>query len=225
MNKRIFSLILCCVALFAFCAVGQAEATDDYLAQIAGTYVELFPEMDREEYRDAWIAAVTPLVGEENAEATVDMLIGMCCAEIYGDEAIAQYAADPASMRFDCYFLGGVEQFTVDGNTISGTDAEGNVVFSHDYVRMDVDGESDFIFYQSEDADAGQYTYFAFSPDTMATTWHLEFRYSENLEDLYSWFEGAYAYWNAAGIAADYTDEDMCSAIELFATENLSEAE
>lgn len=225
MNKRILSLILCCVALFAFCAVGQAEATDDYLAQIAGTYVELFPEMDREEYRDAWIAAVTPLVGEENAEATVDMLIGMCTAEPYGAEAIAQYADDPAGMRFNCSFLGGVERFTVDGNTISGTDADGNVVFSHNYVRMDVDSESDFIFYQSEDADAGQFAYFAFSPDTMATTWHLEFRYSENLEDLYSWFEGAYAYWNASAIAADYTDEDMRSAIGLFATENLSEGE
>ena len=59
----------------------------------------------------------------------------------------------------------------------------------------------------------------------MATTWHLEFRYSENLEDLFSWFEGAYAYWNASAIAADYTDKDMRSAIGLFATENLSEGE
>lgn len=225
MNKRILSLILCCAALFSFCAVGQAEPAGDYLAQIKGTYVELFPEMAREEYHDEWVAAAAPLVGEENAEAAVDMLIGMCTAELYGDEAAAAYAQDPESTRFNCFFLGGVEQFTVEGSTISGTDAQGNEVFSHAYVPMGVGNDSGFFFYQSEDADAGQFTYFAFAPDTMATTWHLEFRYSENLEDLHSWYEGAYAYWNAAGIAADYTEADMCSAIELFATENLAGAE
>ncbi|MGN0772767.1 MAG: hypothetical protein ACI4MP_03120 [Candidatus Ventricola sp.] len=225
MNKRFLSMILCCAALFSFCAASQAETAGDYLTQIAGTYVELFQEMAREEYHDDWITAATPLVGEENAEAIVDMMIGMCSAEIYGDEAAALYAQNPESTRFNCSFLGGVEKFTVDGNTISGTDAQGNEVFSHAYIPMDVDNESDFIFYQSEDSDAGQFTYFAFSPDTMATTWHLEFRYSENLEDLYSWYEGNYAYWNAAGIAADYTDAQMRSAIELFATENLAEAE
>lgn len=225
MNKRFLSLLLCCAALFSFCAISQAEPLDDYLTQITGTYVELFPEMAREEYRDDWITAVTPLVGEENAEAAVDMMLGMCTAEIYGNEATALYAQNPESMRFNCFFLGGVKQFVVEGNTISGTDAQGNEVFSHAYIPMDADRESDFLFYQSEDADAGQFTYFAFSPDTMATTWHLEFRYSESLEDLYSWYEGNYAYWNAAGIAADYTDAEMCSAIELFATENLAEAE
>ena len=49
-----------------------------------------------------------------------------------------------------------------------------------------------------------EFTYFAFSPDTMETTYHLEFRYAEDLNDLQSWFEGNYAYWNAAAIAEDY---------------------
>ena len=33
------------------------------------------------------------------------------------------------------------------------------------------------------------------------------------------------AYWNAAAIAADYTEQAMQDAINLFATENLSEGE
>ena len=81
------------------------------------------------------------------------------------------------------------------------------------------------IFYQSEDEDSGQFTYFAFSPDTMETTYHLEFRYAEDLSDLQSWFEGNYAYWNAAAIAEDYDQATMKNVIELFTTENLSAAE
>lgn len=53
----------------------------------------------------------------------------------------------------------------------------------------------------------------------------MEFRYAEDLNDLQSWFEGNYAYWNAAAIAEDYDQATMENVIELFATENLSEAE
>ena len=104
-------------------------------------------------------------------------------------------------------------------------DEAGNEVFRHNYVPMDLENENGFIFYQSEDAESGQFTYFAFSPDTMEDTWHLEFRYAEKVEDLMSWFEGAYAYWNVGAIAEDYSEEEILSAINLFATENLSEEE
>ena len=59
----------------------------------------------------------------------------------------------------------------------------------------------------------------------MADTFHLEFRYAEKLDDLQSWFEGDYAYWNVGAIAEDYTEEQILAAINLFATENLSEDE
>ena len=63
-------------------AEATAEATEaaDYLASISGTYVELFPELSKPEYRSLWTAAVAPLVGEENAESATDMLLGMCTA-------------------------------------------------------------------------------------------------------------------------------------------------
>lgn len=104
---------------------------------------------------------------------SVDHLLWMCTGDKYGQEAIDAFTEDPDSMQFDCYFLGDVAEFTVDGNTISGVDAGGNEVFSHAYKAMDMKNE-DFLFYESEDADSGMFTYFAFSPDTPESTYHLE---------------------------------------------------
>lgn len=185
-------------------SASQVMDAEDYLSGISGTYVELFPEMAKSEYRNLWIDAATPLVGEE---------------------AVEKYAADPDSTAFNCYFLGGVEKFVMNGDTITGLDAQGQEVFAHTYQKLDVDNENSFLFYQSEDADSGEFTYFAFAPDTMETTYHLEFRYAEDLDDLQSWYEGNYAYWNAAAIAEDYDQATMENVIELFVTENLSEAE
>lgn len=240
MKKKIAALALCSLCVvYCLCAAGYAQAetgataaavsqeaeTGDYLTTISGTYVELFPELAKEEYRSIWIDATTPLVGSENAESVTDMLLGMCMAEPYGAEATEKYAAEPDSMAFNCYFLGGVAKFIVDGHTITGLDDQGQTVFSHQYRLLDVENENGFIFYQSEDADSGEFTYFAFSPDTMQTTYHLEFRYAEDISDLQSWFEGSYAYWNAAAIAEDYDLETMENVISLFATENLADSE
>lgn len=205
-------------------AESTAEAAEaaDYLTTIGGTYVELFPELSKPEYRSLWTAAAAPLVGEENAEAATDMLLGMCTAEIYGPEAAEKYAADPNAMAFDCYFLGGVKTFVIDGHTITGLDDQGKEVFSHTYDAMNVDNENGFIFYKSQDEGSGQFSYFAFSPDSMDTTYHLEFRYAQEESDLQSWFEGNFAYWNAAAIAADYDQATMENVINLFVQENLA---
>lgn len=217
--KKVFAILVCvCVLAMGVCGFAESE---DFLSEVQGTYVELFPELSKEEYHQKWVDAVTPLVGEENAEATIEALLGMCMADIYGEEAIEKYEADPDSMRFDCYFLGGMAKMVVEGNRITGLDADGNEVFSHEYALQDIENENGFIFYKTEDADAGQFTYFAFSPDTMATTWHLEFRYAEDPADLDSWFVGNYAYWNAAAIEESYTDEQMTDVITLFVTENV----
>ena len=229
MKKKLFALALSLICLLSLACCGlvsaETETADDYLASISGTYVELFPELSKEEYRSIWLAATTPLVGEENASDATDMLLGMCMAEPYGPEAAEKYAADPESMAFNCYFLGGVEKFVMDGHTITGLDEQGQTVFSHVYKPLDLENENGFIFYQSEDENSGEFTYFAFSPDTMETTYHLEFRYADALSDLQGWFEGNYAYWNAAGIAENYDLETMNNVIALFATENLSAEE
>ena len=201
---------------------GNAEEAqqDEYLSQIQGSYVELFPELSRDENRATWEKYAAEYVDADAVADSVDYLLWMCTGDKYGQEAIDAFTEDPDSMRFDCYFLGDVAEFTVDGNTISGVDAGGNEVFSHAYKAMDMNNE-DFLFYESEDADSGMFTYFAFSPDTPESTYHLEFRYADNTDDLQSWFEGNYAYWNAAAISKDYDETMMDNCLKLFCSENL----
>ena len=237
MKKKLIVCLLCLCFLLSAVGCGKTESAetvpataaqetaDDYLTSISGTYVELFPELSKAEYRQIWLDATTPLVGADGAESATDMLLGMCMANVYGAQAAEKYEAEPDSMAFDCYFLGGVQKFVMGGHTITGLDAQGETVFSHNYKALDMENENGFLFYQSEDADSGEFTYFAFSPDTMESTYHLEFRYAEELSDLQSWFEGNYAYWNAAGIAENCDLETIQNVIHLFATENLSAAE
>ena len=124
MKKKIAALLMCALCIVSCLSMASfAEAEDDYLTTIGGTYVELFPELSKDEYRTIWIDATTPLVGAENAETATDMLLGMRMAEPYGKDAIDAYAADPDSMAFNCYFLGGVDKFVMDRHTIKGLDA------------------------------------------------------------------------------------------------------
>lgn len=124
-----------------------------------------------------------------------EYLLYVCTGDVYGEEAIAKYSADPESMRFDCCYIGGVAKMTIEGNVISGVDAEGNEIFRHAYASVEVENnENGFIFYKTEDENAGQFTYFAFGGDTMAETFHLEFRYAEDLADLIS---AEHAHFNA----------------------------
>lgn len=99
MKKKFAAFVLCVICLLSAAGCGQAKTdeqtpptdqsavTDDYLTTISGTYVELFPELSKSEYRNIWIDATTPLAGAENAETATDMLLGMCMAEPYGPEA------------------------------------------------------------------------------------------------------------------------------------------
>jgi hypothetical protein len=140
MKKKFAAFVLCVICLLSAAGCGQTKTdeqtppaadqsttTDDYLTGIGGTYVELFPELSKSEYRNIWIDATAPLVGAENAEATTDLLLGMCMAEPYGPEAAEKYEADPDSMAFNCYFLGGIDKFVMDGHTITGLDAQGPI--------------------------------------------------------------------------------------------------
>ena len=91
---------------------------------------------------------------------------------------------------------------------------------------MEEENENDFIFYQSEDADSGEFTYFAFLTGYDGNHVSSGIPLRRGVEDLQSWFEGNYAYRDAvAAIAEDYDQETMQNVIELFATENLSDSE
>lgn len=203
----------------------NVAAAAQLLNDLTGSYQELWPVILADEYQQTWLDDCTALVGEENAEAAFEKLSSMVTGDVYGEDAVEAYANGGGA--YFCGFTNDLATLTFDGetSTISGTDKDGNELFSHTYHYIGMEPVHGLYEFESDDADSGEFTYFAFAPDTMETTYHLEFRYAEDLDDLQSWYEGNYAYWNAAAIAEDYDQATMENVIELFVTENLSEAE
>ncbi|MDO4306828.1 MAG: hypothetical protein Q4C77_08335 [Eubacteriales bacterium] len=196
-------------------------AAEQLLLDLEGTYQELWPVVLADEYKQLWLDDSVELVGKENAESAVDMMASMVTGTLTGEDAVAAY--QDGSMAYCCAFLQDVEQFTFDGTTISGVDADGNELFSHSYHYVGMEEIRGLYIYESDDADSGEFTYFCMAPDTMDTTWHIEFRYGSDLDALGQYDAGTYAYWLASGISVDYTQEDIENCIQLFCTENLSE--
>ena len=228
MKKFRFAALLTTLALALVMPFAVAEETIDpaqLMEDVAGTYVPLFSVLNKPEYDDVWLSHSAEIVGEENAQMIADMMRASTTAEIYGPEAVEAYAADPESMRFDCYFTEGVSKFVFDGNTVTGLDEAGNEVFSHSYTYVQELPEAISCYaYKTDDADAGEFTYICLSPDTPATTWHIEFRYGSDQDALSEYVTGKYAYWMAAGILTDCSEEDIGKAINLFCEENLKES-
>ena len=205
---------------------------DERLIALAGTYIELFPEFAREDLKDYWMECIKAWnVDDEAAEGYYQMLTGMFMGRLYGQEAVEAYGANPESMMFDCFFENDIAKLTVAGDVISGVDAEGNALFSHAYSYVEDDAVTYFgeempaamHVYKTEDADAGLFTYFAFSDDTTGETQHVEFRYGETLDNIANYSEGDYAYWLAGGILDGYKDSLIQDCIKLFVDENVGE--
>lgn len=196
-------------------------AAEQLLLDLEGTYQELWPVVLSDEYSQLWLDDSAELVGEENAEGAVEMMTSMVTGTVTGEEAVEAY--QDGSMAYCCDFLQGVDQFAFDGTSISGVDENGNELFSHSYHYVGMEEIRGLYIYESDDADSGEFTYFCMAPDTMETTWHIEFRYGSDLEALGKYDAGDYAYWLASGISADCTQEDIENCIQLFCTENLSE--
>lgn len=196
-------------------------AAEQLLLDLKGTYQELWPVVLNDEYRQLWLDDSAALVGEDNAEAAVEKISSMVTGTVTGEEAVEAYK--DGNIAYDCDFLQGVEQFTFDGTTISGVDENGTELFSHSYHYIGMEEIRGLYIYESDDADSGEFTYFCMAPDTMDTTWHIEFRYGSDLDALKQYDAGDYAYWLAAGISVDCTADDIENCIQLFCTENLSE--
>ncbi len=188
--------------------------------------------MRLEKYLPLWNEVLQPYCqSEEELGLYYQMFTLRFMGRLYGQEAIEAYAADPENAVFNCFFLGGVAEFTIEGNTISGVDGQGRELFRHSYHYL---GDSAVTYFGMElpaamhvyesDDDADGFRYFAFSDDTPAETYHLEFRYGGSLEGLTDYTEGEYAYWLASSIAADYDDACMRDCVSLFVGENLGEA-
>lgn len=204
-------------------AQDDQEAAEQLLTYLKGTYQELWPVILADEYNQLWLDDSAAIVGDDNAEAAVEKMSSMVTGTVTGEEAVETYK--DGNMAYDCDFLQDVDQFTFDGTTISGSDKDGKELFKHTYHYEGMEETRGLYIYESDDADSGEFTYFCIAPDTMDTTWHIEFRYGSDLDALGQYDAGDYAYWLAAGISTDYTQEDIENCIQLFCTENLSEAE
>lgn len=198
----------------------EAEA-EQLLSDLTGSYQELFPVLFEEQYDQLWINDSSAVVGEADAASTAEMLKGSVGGDIWGEEAIEAYGEEGGP--FYCGWLNGLSELTIDGDTmeISGTDAAGKELFSSTYHFSGMAG--DLYVFESDDAAADDYAYFAFLPDTPDSTYHIEFRYGSNDADFGEWMEGEYAYWMAAGIPTDYSQTLIEDCIKLFCDENLAE--
>ena len=205
---------------------------DARLAALNGTYIELFPEFAKEEYKDFWMSCIQETLPDSDAaEAMYQALIGACMGTLRGQEAIDAYAANPEATVFDCFFGNGIARLKINGDVISGEDADGAVLFAHAYTYVDdvqitYSGQDIGVslhIYQTEDADAGAFTFFAFADDTLKETQHIEFRYGQELAQIGAYDQGTCAYWLAAGTVEGYKESFLQDCIRLFVTENLAE--
>lgn len=216
-----------------------SESSADYgvLSEIAGergtTYESLFKVILADEYRDIWKECVANVVPEDQVDETTEMLIHFINGDKYGDEASAQLEA--GDYTFCCDFINGAELLTFSDNTITIKKTDGTEeTHTYEYIgKVTIgagetykQGENEFDMsmqvdgYKSTD-EAGEFTYFLMREDTMSSTYHLEFRYGENLEELQKCLTGPYACWLAAGFDVNADDETIYNVINLFVTENL----
>ena len=224
----VLALLVSCGAFAAAESADGAAEASALLEEIKGTYEALFPVITKPEYDQVWLDPCVAAMGEEAGPGVAEMLKNACNGTIYGHEAIEAYGDGSKSVQFDCLFINGVSTITFNGAAISGADENGNQVFSHEYAyvsKLLLAGMMEGYLYETADEDAGEFRYFYIMPDTPATTYHLEFRYGSNIEDLASYNEGPYAYWLAAGFPTDADEEMIKNVITLFCEENLAEAQ
>ena len=222
-------------------AEAETEASSDDFGvwtALAGdngtTYPNLFKVILSDEDYSYWYDYSAAVVGEDNAKSTVDYLRSFISADIYGDEAVAAYA-DADSFLFDCWYLNDVDTFTFKDDTATITKTDGSSeTHTYEYLGVYQIGEGETMKYQGQEFcpafdvdvykstdDAGDFTYFLFRDDTMETTYHTEFRYGDDLDELQKYLEGKYAYWLSAGISQDPDKATLENVISLFCLENM----
>jgi len=200
----------------------DAAAAAQLMKDLTGSYQELWPVILADDYTQTWLDDCTALVGADNAEGAFEKLSSMVTGSVYGEDAVKAYANGGGA--YFCGFTQGLVTLTFDGenSVISGTDKDGNELFSHSYHYIGMEPVRGLYEFESDDADSGEFTYFFLAPDTSAETYHIEFRYGSDAEALGQYDAGDYAYWLASGISTDCDAEMIDNCIQLFCTENLA---
>ena len=243
MKKKVintFGISLGMALCLAFPAFASESENDAFLSSLSGTYEELFPVMDLEENKQIWYDNFNEILGIEDldkAEELRQAIISMYSTNAYGKAAEKLAEEDPTYQSFDCNFTEDVKELTVDENTIAGFDKDGNEIFCHAYTHID-DVKCDFgsmneayedyfteetwptmAVYESDGEDDA-FKYFAFCGDSPEETYHIEFRYGKDLENLTAYYNGDCAYWMASGFLKEAPENMIEDCINLFVTEN-----
>ena len=221
----------------------KVEATKDIdeafgvFPAIAGkdgtTYVGLFDVIISEQWTPVWEDYVAAIAGEDVADDLTAHLQSAISSDIYGEEAVAAFA--DGGYAFDCDFINGAQSITFmdDTITILKTDGESET-HTYEYMGIYNIGENETMMYQGMEIpmafpvdvyrstdEAGEFNYFLLREDTMEETWHIEFRYGRDLDQLQGYLVGPYAYWLAAGIDESADEDTINKVIALFCLENM----
>ena len=141
----------------------NAAAAEQLLNDLTGSYQELWPVILADEYKQTWLDDCTALVGEDNAEAAFEKLSSMVTGDVYGEDAVKAYANGGGA--YFCGFTNDLATLTFDGetSTISGTDKDGNELFSHTYHYIGMEPVRGLYEFESDEYDAGEYAYWVAS--------------------------------------------------------------
>ena len=206
----------------------------------ARTYKGLFaPTILKSDYDSIWLKYITPLMGSEKAEEAAEMLKSSISGPTYGKNISAEQKAQGL---FNCELHPENTLLTFAVDDEKYTLSDGTNTYSYEYLGISHMGKNDdwhslfpnsfpegttHIFdcavYKANEENAGEYKYVLLCPDTPEETYHIEFRYGSNINDLQSALNGEYAFWLAAGIPSDADSTMIENVIKLFVEENLSE--
>ncbi|MBQ6174102.1 MAG: hypothetical protein IJK28_05715 [Clostridia bacterium] len=237
--KKLVSLILSLCLLLTTAAFGLAEpaAETGVFPAIAGengtTYVSLFDVIISDRWTPVWQDYIAAVIGEDAAPEMTARLQSSITSDLYGEAAVAAFA--DGGYAFDCDFINGAQSITFSGNTATILKTDGTVeTHTYEYLGQYNVGETETMMYQGTEIsmafpvdvyrstdEAGEFNYFFLREDTMAETYHIEFRYGRDLEELQGYLVGPYAFWLAAGIDADADEETIRKVIALFCLENM----
>ena len=237
--KKAMSLVLALCLLMATAAVAAADTHADtgVFPVIAGeegtTYVSLFDVIISDQWTPVWQDYIAAIVGEDAAPAMTAGLQGAITSELYGEAAVAAFAG--GGYAFDCDFINDAQSITFSDGTVTILKTDGtSETHDYEYLGQYNIGENETMMYQGMEIsmafpvdvyrstdEAGEFNYFLLREDTMAETYHIEFRYGRDLEELQGYLVGPYAYWLAAGIDESADEDTIRRVIALFCLENM----
>ena len=197
------------------------------------TYVSLFDRIISDRWTPVWVDYVAAVVGEDAAADMTAALQGAVTSELYGEAAVTAFAG--GGYAFACDFINGAQRITFKDNTVTVLKTDGaSETHSYEYLGQYNIGDGETMAYQGMEIsmafpvdvykssdEAGEFNYFLLMGDTMAETYHIEFRYGRDLDELRCYLVGPYAYWLAAGIDESADDDTIDRVIRLFCLENM----